>query len=134
MPGRRHVGPGQRALAGRGNGVHFGGRLFRRGLLGELGGDEVVDRARARFGLVAERDRDLAAGLAGIGLPVAEPARVGDRCARQRHRLFGVDIGVARRRFRAAWQQHANDGQPECHTQQKEHEPTRFPRRLFRRL
>ena len=58
---------------------------------------------------MAERDRDLAASRAGIGLPIAEAAHVGHGGARQSHRLFGIDIGVRRRRFRTAWQQHAND-------------------------
>ena len=128
MPGRLDVGGAQRPLAGRGNGDDFGRRLIpqRRGFA-QLGGDKFVDCARAGFGLVAERDGDLAAGHAGVGLPVAEAARIGHRGACQRYRLRGVDIGVRRRRFRAARQQHANDAQPEGHPQQKEHDFTVIP-------
>ena len=38
-----------------------------------LGGDEIDDRARAGFRLVAERDRDLAADLAGVGWRSQKP-------------------------------------------------------------
>ena len=45
------------------------------------------------------RNRDLAAGLAGIGLPFAESAHVGHRRARQRDGLRGIDLRIRRRRL-----------------------------------
>src|SRR5450631_344215 len=134
MPNRRQIGGGQRALSGRRGRRRFGGGLVGGRGLFNRGGDEVVDRARAGFGLVADRDGYLAADRAGIGLPVAEAAHIGHGGARQRHGLLGIYIGIQRRRFRAAWQQHANDAYPEGHSQQKKHDPTHYPRRLFRRL
>ncbi len=59
-----------------------------------LAGDEFVDRAGAGLGLVTDRDGDLAAGHAGVGLAGAEAARIGYRGARQAHGLGGVDLGV----------------------------------------
>ena len=57
-----------------------------------------IERARAGLRLVAERDRDLAADLAGVGLALAEAAHVGDGGARQRHRLLRVDLRLRRDR------------------------------------
>jgi len=49
--------------------------------------------------------------------------------------VHGVDPRIGRRRLgAAAGQQHANDGQPERHSQQEEHDPTHYPRRLLCRL
>lgn len=116
MPNRRHVSRRQSALAGPG--------LFARRWLFTKLSDELIERAGAGLGLVAERDGDLASGYAGIGLPLAESAYIGDGSTYQRHSFGSVDLRIRRRCFRAAWQQHAYDAQPKCHPQKKEHDPT----------
>lgn len=106
MPGRRHVRLGQRPiqriLAGRSwdklGGGFFGGRR----LFVQLGADEFVDRARAGLGLVAKRDRNLAADHASVGLPGAEAAHIRYGGARQSRGLRCVDLRIRRRRFGAA--------------------------------
>jgi hypothetical protein len=41
-------------------------------------------------------------------------------------------LRIRRRRFGAAWQQHAHDAKPKRHSQKKEHDPTRdIPGGLF---
>ncbi len=87
MPGRLQIGGGQIALdramsngASRRNWHGFGGDVLgsgigRRGFLGELGADELIDGARARFRLMTDRDGDLAADDAGIRLALASRER-----------------------------------------------------------
>src|SRR5262249_59189949 len=75
MPGRRHIVRGQRALAPVRR--RLAGLLARRRLLA-YAAEKVEYRACAGFRLVAKRNRDLAAGLAGVRLPLAEPPPRGD--------------------------------------------------------
>ena len=89
MPNRRHVSRRQSALAGPG--------LFARRWLFTKLSDELIERAGAGLGLVAERDGDLASGYAGIGLPLAESADIGDGSTCQRHCFGSVNLRIRRR-------------------------------------
>jgi len=89
MPDRRHVRRRQSALAAPG--------LFARRWLFTKLVDEPIERACASLGLVAERDGDLASGYAGIGLPLAESAHIGDGSTCQRHCFGSVDLRIRRR-------------------------------------
>jgi hypothetical protein len=139
MPGRPQIGGRQRTFGvavtlsrnqsrGRVAGDRGGGLLERGRMVVEFGGEEFVDRAGAGLGLVTDGAGDLAADHAGIRVAAAEAAHVGNRGARERDCLHRVDVGVGRRRLAIATrQQHANQRQPKCHSQQEKHDPTHFP-------
>jgi len=114
VPGRREVGGGQGTLDGAG--------LVARGRPFAKLGDELIECAGPGFGLLAERNRDLASRHTCVGLPFAESAYVRNRSGRQCHGFRRVDLCVCRRRLVAAWQQYADDAQPECQPQKKEHD------------
>src|SRR3569623_1244513 len=137
MPGRLQVGSGERAPRLIGHRHDLGGRFVRLSgllgigrLVGEPLADELVLCAGAGFGALAERDRDLAAWQAGAWLTFAEAARVRYGGAGHRHRCIGIDFRV-RRLCTAARQEQADDAKPERHSQQKEHDPPIYPRRIY---
>jgi hypothetical protein len=95
---------------------------------------EVEQVTRAGLRALAECDRSLAADLAGPRLPAAEAAEIRYCSGGGVHRVGSADL----RRLTlgsvvTARQQHQHDAEPECHPEQKKHDP-HAPRSSIGRL